>query len=269
MRKIGIVGYGKLGQHLCASIQRAEDLELAFVWNRNPSAIGSNIPDSKKITDLHQCTNTPCDLIVEVAHPIISKQWGELFLSHCDYMIGSPTALADRETEEKLLNTPQKHGIYIPRGALPGLEEVLSMKKANKLHAAAITMRKHPKSLKFSGPLPVGHQNSQQPVTYYQGPLRKLCGYAPNNVNTMAVLALSSGLGMDQVQATLIADSTLEHHITEVSLYGAGNPNTRYSLDLIRKSPAGAGAVTSSATFDTFLASMIRATGHGAGLHFC
>ena len=269
MRKIGIVGYGKLGQHLCASIENIDGLELAFVWNRNPTAIGSEIPESKKIADLGQCTEIPCDLIVEVAHPIISKQWGETFISHCDYMIGSPTALADRETEERLLNTPQKHGMYIPRGALPGLEEILSMKNANKLHAASITMRKHPKSLKFSGPLPAGHQHSNQPVTYYQGPLRPLCEYAPNNVNTMAVLALSSGLGMDNVQATLIADTTLEHHITEVSLYGAGEPNARYSLDLIRKSPAGAGAVTSSATFDTFLASMIRATGKGAGLHFC
>lgn len=269
MRRIGIVGYGKLGQHLCASILSADDLELAFVWNRNASAIGDEIPNSKKIIDLKQCTDIPCDLIVEVAHPIISKQWGNIFLSHCDYMIGSPTALADRQTEELLLNTPQKHGIYIPRGALPGLEEVLSMKNANKLHAASITMRKHPKSLKFSGPLPEGHQHSGTPVTYYQGPLRELCGYAPNNVNTMAVLALSSGLGMDKVQATLIADTTLEHHITEVSLFGPGEPNTRYSLELIRKSPAGAGAVTSSATFDTFLASMIRATGQGTGLHFC
>lgn len=268
MRKIGIVGYGKLGQHLCAAIQREKDLDLAFVWNRNAQAIGNEIEETKKITDLQQCTRIPCDLIVEVAHPIISKQWGTVFLSHCDYMIGSPTALADKETEEKLLNTSHNNGIYIPRGALPGLEEVLSMKRANKLHAASITMRKHPKSLKFSGPLPTNQENNQ-PVTYYQGPLRKLCGYAPNNVNTMAVLALASGLGMDKVQALLIADTSLEHHITEVSLYGAGEPNARYSLDLIRKSPAGAGAVTSSATFDTFLASMIRATGQGPGLHFC
>ena len=269
MRKIGIVGYGKLGQHLCSSITQADDTELAFVWNRNREAIGNEIPDSKIITDLGQVTNIPCDLIVEVAHPIISKHWGETFLSHCDYMIGSPTALADRETEEKLLKTHQKNGIYIPRGALPGLEEVLSLKRSNKLHAASITMRKHPKSLKFSGPLPDGHQNSNQPVVYYQGPLRDLCGYAPNNVNTMAVLALSSGLGMDKVQATLVADKSLEHHITEVSLFGPGEPNKRYSLELIRKSPAGAGAVTSSATFDTFLASMLKATGKGAGLHFC
>ena len=44
-------------------------------------------------------------------------------------------------------------------------------------------------------------------------------------------------LGMDKVHATLIADTSLEHFITEVSLYGAGEPNIRYSLDLIGKAP--------------------------------
>jgi predicted dinucleotide-utilizing enzyme len=161
------------------------------------------------------------------------------------------------------------NGLYIPRGALPGLEEVLSMRKANKLSAAAITMRKHPKSLKFSGPLSIDPSAILEESVYYQGPLRDLCGYAPNNVNTMAVLALSSGLGMDRVHATLIADPRLEHHITEVSLFGEGPPESRYSLDLIRRSPAGAGAVTSSATFDSFLASMVRAHGKGTGVHFC
>lgn len=34
-KRIGIVGYGKLGQYLAkAVLERPEELELAFVWNR-------------------------------------------------------------------------------------------------------------------------------------------------------------------------------------------------------------------------------------------
>ena len=84
----------------------------------------------------------------------------------------------------------------------------------------------------------------------------------------MAVLAMASELGFDKVQATLIADSHLEHHITEVSLFGPIQNEQRYSLELIRKSPAGAGAVTSSATFYSFLRSMKQSQGAGAGVHF-
>ena len=268
MRKIGIVGYGKLGKHLCTAIAKTEGLELAFVWNRNAMAIGPEIPFEKRIEDVSAFRKFPCDLIVEVAHPIISKKWGAEFLQHCDYMIGSPTALADKETEESVLYGNNTNGLYIPRGALPGLEEVLSMRHAKNLFAASITMRKHPDSLKYTGPLREPPKEKGETI-YYQGTLRELCGYAPNNVNTMAVLALASGLGMDNVHATLIANPQLEHHITEVSLFGSGSPDKRYSLELIRKSPAGAGAVTSSATFDSFLSSMLKAYGKGSGIHFC
>jgi aspartate dehydrogenase len=39
------------------------------------------------------------------------------------------------------------------------------------------------------------------------GPVRDLCSLAPNNVNTMAVGALTAhNLGFDKVQAFLVAD---------------------------------------------------------------
>ena len=266
MRRIGIVGYGKLGQYLCTAIQKDPELELAFVWNRNRARFDERIPKDLIIEELNESATRTCDLVVEVAHPVISKEWGAFFLAHSDYMIGSPTALADRVLEEQLLKQSHKHGLYIPRGALPGLEEVLALRANNKLSAASITMRKHPKSLKYSGPILESTTNRQ---VYYRGPLRELCGYAPNNVNTMAVLALSSGLGFDALQAELVADTSLEHHITEVSLFGPGPVDKRFSLELVRKSPAGIGAVTSSATFDSFLRSLRGAHQKGTGIHFC
>ena len=36
----------------------------------------------------------------------------------------------------------------------------------------------------------------------------------------MAVLAMAAGLSFDEVEATLVADLALEHHITEVTLLG-------------------------------------------------
>ena len=270
-RRVGIVGYGKLGKFLAQAIQESElknTYELSFVWNRDPNKIGKEIPTEKIITKLSDFQQHPSDLIVEVAHPIVSQQWGVAFLEHCDYMAGSPTAFAQQKTEDALREAASKNGLYIPRGALPGLEEVLSMKQAGTLAKVAITMKKHPSSLKFSGPLSFDLQTLVGRQTVYQGPLRSLCGYAPNNVNTMAVLSMASECGFDHVQATLIADTNLEHHITEVSLLGPLRNGQRYSLDLIRKSPAGAGAVTSSATFHSFLRSMKQSKNAGPGVHF-
>ena len=84
----------------------------------------------------------------------------------------------------------------------------------------------------------------------------------------MAVLAMASELGFDAVEAQLVANPALEHHITEVSLLGPQGEGPRYSLDLIRKSPAGAGAVTSTATLTSFLTSMILSKDEGDGVFF-
>ena len=54
------------------------------------------------LEDLADFKQKECDLIVEVAHPSITEQHGADFLSHCDYMVGSPTALSNAELEAKL-----------------------------------------------------------------------------------------------------------------------------------------------------------------------
>ena len=160
-------------------------------------------------------------------------------------------------------------GLYIPRGALPGLNEVLRMVAKGKLGAAEICMQKHPSSLKYGRELNPPLSETTAERTIYDGPLRELCSLAPNNVNTMAVLALASQLGFDSVRARLVADPSLQHHITSVRLLGHDTGGPRYSLDLIRKAPAGAGAVTSTATLTTFATSMLGARDQGPGVHFC
>jgi len=272
-RRIGIVGFGELGDFLSSTLLKDQavqkEYELAFVWNRSKEALEGQIPMDLQLENLEDFETRKPDLIVEVAHPCITRNMGVRFLRYCDYLAGSPTAFAEPEIYSALVDSCQSpHGLYIPRGALPGLEEVLRMQAAGNLMEAHISMKKHPRSIHFLKELtPPLSQTSQERILY-QGPLRELCALAPNNVNTMAVLALSSGLGFDKVRATLIANPELEHHITELHLFGPENEGARYRLSLIRESPAGAGAVTSTATLKTFLTSMLTARDAGSGLHF-
>ena len=271
-RRVGIVGYGKLGQHLVQTIHETEGVELAFVWNRDPLSIGPEISSEQKLERLDRFKQFNPDLVVEVAHPVITWEYGTHFLSHCDYLAGSPTAFAKPGVEELMREAANHHqggGLYIPRGALPGLNEVLRMVKAGKLGAAEICMQKHPSSLKYGQPLNPPLEETTSERTIYDGPLRELCELAPNNVNTMAVLALASQLGFDRVGAKLVADPSLEHHITSVRLLGHETGGPRYSLDLVRRAPAGAGAVTSVATLTSFAQSMLGARDQGTGVHFC
>ena len=275
-RRVGIVGYGKLGQHLCRSILNEpvlrQSFQLAFVWNLVPDEIGDEIPGELRLENLNDFARHEPDLVVEVAHPIITWDHGTRFLEAADYMTASITAFARGDTETQIRSAaaqPNGHGLYIPRGALPGLEEVLRMAASGKLAGAEVTMTKHPSSLNLLTDLvpPLAETSGLREI--YQGPLRELCSMAPNNVNTMAALAMASELGFDAIQARLVADPSLEHHITEVLLLGPDTGGPRYSLELRRTSPAAVGAVSSTATLDTFLASTIAASNKGDGVHFC
>ena len=275
-RRVGIVGYGKLGQYLCQALLEDTPLSrthaLAFVWNRSLSRLEDSVPAEYHLASLDDFERYEPDLIVEVAHPNISRAHGVRFLSYCDYLIGSPTAFADREVEQALREACGRehgHGLYVPRGALPGLDEILRLRRIGLLHDARITMRKHPNSIRYTAPLDPPISETQRERVLYNGPLRALCDRAPNNVNTMAVLALASGLGFDTLWARLVVNPYLKHHVTEVTLIGPPGAGPRFSLEIRRKSPAGTTHVTSSATFHSFLDSLQSARGKGPGLHFC
>lgn len=113
-----------LGQFLVERILTdgaAVGLTLAFVWNRNPDKLKGSVPDELILTDLssfasrcskhtpekNKPTRTtqhhmfyvlpihaydsvfyrPCDVIVEVCHPQIVKEFGILFLSQSHFMV--------------------------------------------------------------------------------------------------------------------------------------------------------------------------------------
>lgn len=161
-RKVGIVGYGSLGKFLYEKITQdaraSAALEIAFVWNRTPAKPREDgVPESLILEDLAQFATRGAHIIVEVAHPQITEQYGDLFLKHADFYIGSPTAFADAAVESRVLasasRNPEGHGLYIPSGALWAAEDIKKMADAGSLKALTITMKKHPQSLKLSGAL--------------------------------------------------------------------------------------------------------------------
>ena len=71
MVRVGVVGYGHLGQYLVDSIKSHPDLELAWVWNR--SSLKGKLEDAVILEDLNDCGRDNPDVIVEVAHPDITR----------------------------------------------------------------------------------------------------------------------------------------------------------------------------------------------------
>lgn len=218
-RRVGVVGFGLLGQYLVERILNdpaaSAALELAFVWNRSLERLAESsvVPPAARCTDLANVALFSPDIIVEVCHPDVTREWGTRFLAVADVYVGSPTAFADPETDRALRSAAQTgpHALYVPAGALWGAQDLARMAARGALSALRVTMKKHPASLKLGGALgevvarllaagaPPGE------TVLYEGPVRGLAPLAPNNVNTMAAAAIAAPiLGFDGVVARLV-----------------------------------------------------------------
>eukprot|EP00656_Telonema_subtile_P030436 TRINITY_DN33405_c0_g1_i1.p1 TRINITY_DN33405_c0_g1~~TRINITY_DN33405_c0_g1_i1.p1 ORF type:complete len:257 (+),score=63.12 TRINITY_DN33405_c0_g1_i1:238-1008(+) len=256
---------------------------MAFVWNRSFSAFekpeAAFLPEGCPLENLAEFAARGADLIVEVAHPDITKEWGPRFIQHANYLMGSPTVMADQPTNDairKLATDPTGFGVYVPAGALWGGEDIGKMADSGKLSALIVRMKKHPVSLKLGGDLGevlAGYSPGSGELVVYQGPLRPLCPLAPNNVNTMACAAIAGHtVGFDQLEAVLVADDSLEAHVVEIEAFGNMRPDgTQLVVKTQRINPAAPGAVTGTATLDSFVSSVVRAgrIPLGDGVHLC
>eukprot|EP01080_Neovahlkampfia_damariscottae_P007109 gene7109-11272_t len=288
MRKVGIVGFGNLGQYLYKNIIGDEKLskqfEIVFVWNRSVEKIPKDIDSKIILEDITKFKDFKPDIIVEVAHPLITKQYGIEFLkfAELDYFCGSPTAFSDDLLEKEMRKVAEEyaHGLYLPSGALWGANDIEKMARLNSLKGLTITMKKHPSSLKVEPELMKKlksySENEKESGEFivYEGPVRELCPLAPNNVNTMACASLAAfNLGFDKVKAKLIADKSLNAHVIEIDIEGPSNQienkKETFSVNTIRYNPASVGAVTGNATYSSFLGSLTIAYGRGKGVHFC
>uniref|UniRef100_A0A8V5GMX5 Aspartate dehydrogenase domain-containing protein n=1 Tax=Melopsittacus undulatus TaxID=13146 RepID=A0A8V5GMX5_MELUD len=268
-RRVGILGYGQLGQFLVEQLLTrgpSLGLTLGFVWTRGGALEG--VPPQLRLLDLKELPHRDVELVVEVAHPCVATEYGEEILSHADFMLGSPTALSDPAMEQRLRGAAERggHTLYVPRGALWGCEDIERMDRAGNLAALTVTLTKAPQSLRAAGWLRERAEAALASGTrtvLYEGPLRPLCALAPSNVNAMAAAALAApSLGFDGVRACLVADpSAPDVHTLQLEALGTGPPGRALSISSTRRNPALPGAVTGTGTRDSFWSSLQGAAG--------
>ncbi|KAM9843633.1 aspartate dehydrogenase domain-containing protein [Aulostomus maculatus] len=270
--RIGVVGYGHLGHYLVERLLRdgaALGLTLAFVWNRNSGKLKGSVPDELILDHLSSFTDRRCDVIVEVCHPQIVKEFGSQFLSQCHLMVGSPSALSDPDLNQRLRQAAQLYGrtLYVPSGALWGGQDIQRLNDSGALKALFIRMSKHPSCFRLTGDVLSDWTEGEGRRVLFKGSVAELCPLAPNNVNTMAAAAVAAGtLGFSGVQGEIVSDTALrDFHVVEVEVTGPDG----FSVHTVRRNPAKLGAVTGSATYNSFWNSLLVCKGHGGRVYLC
>uniref|UniRef100_A0ABI8AKT2 Aspartate dehydrogenase domain-containing protein n=1 Tax=Felis catus TaxID=9685 RepID=A0ABI8AKT2_FELCA len=236
----------------------------------NPGIWGTN-PASR------QSPGEPCPVCLGPAsprsgiHPLTSDPPPPLHPPQ----VGSPSALADQATEQRLLEASHRwdHAVFVARGALWGTEDITRLDAAGGLQSLRVTMATHPDGFRLEGPL-AAVRSTEHRTVLYEGPVRGLCPFAPRNSNTMAAAALAApSLGFDRVVGVLVADLSLaDMHVVDVELTGPPGPTGRsFAVHTHRENPAEPGAVTGSATVTAFWRSLLGCCQLPSrpGIHLC
>lgn len=261
MTRVGLVGFGFIGSGLYRAISEGAHpgLEIAFVWNCSAGKL-HGVSTEHVLDDLTRFAASSPDLIVEGAHPEITRSHGEAFLSNCDYMPFSVTALVDDPLRERLVTVAESggHRLIIPQGALVGTDALLGW--AHMWRDVTITFRKHPAHIDLSM-VKLRAEDIRVETLIFDGPVREIAQLFPRNVNTMVTCALAT-VGIDRCRGRMIADPALNHAVAEVEAWGKDGS---YLTTVKRQPMVG---VSGTEMFASALRSVLKATDAGPTLDF-
>ncbi|MGZ3410235.1 MAG: aspartate dehydrogenase domain-containing protein [Xanthobacteraceae bacterium] len=261
MSRVGLVGFGFIGAGLYRAISSGEckGLEVAFVWNRSRDRL-ADIPSNIIIDDLRDFSSARPDIIVESAHPDISRTYAQAFLERCDYMPLSVTALADDALRDRVVLTAERsrHRITIPQGALVGTDALLNWK--DMWRDVTITFRKHPDNIDLAA-VNRRAKDIVSETVIFDGSVREIAPLFPRNVNTMVTCALAT-VGLDRCRGRMIADPALDHAVAEVEAWGKDGS---YLATVKRQPMLG---VSGTEMLQSTIRSLVKVTGTGPTMDF-
>ena len=109
--RIGLIGYGQIGRVVHEMIDKDPNngMEVVFVHDMVSENL-AQLPGELALNELGEFASRKADLVVEMAHPTVTREWGKRILEKTNYMLISVTALADPEMEQMLEETTQKFG---------------------------------------------------------------------------------------------------------------------------------------------------------------
>ena len=260
--RIGLIGFGYIGSYVYSQItSRVElGLEIAFVHDAASERL-AGLPQDLVLKDIKDFASRRPDLVVEMAHPAVTRQFGEMFLRDTDYMPLSITAFADDQLRQQLIETARTRQtcLFIPHGAVVGLESIFEGREL--WEQVTMIMKKSPKSLDFSAAPQFKPAEIQEPTVLYDGPTGPLCPLFPRNVNSHATVALA-GIGFERTRSVLIADPSLEVSVIEITAQGKG-----VAMKIERSNPLK--GVSGVFTLHSTLAAIARAKGGRNVMQLC
>lgn len=222
VRRVGLLGYGKIGRAIADELSTMENIQLAFI--QDPFAPSSKLAPVFQHPDPQRYASV--DLVIECATADVLKGQIDQILSHCDLMMFSVTAFSDATFEQQALALCQRYNthIYFPHGAILGLDGIFDGRSI--IRSVCIETTKNPASLS---------RTDTERTVLYEGPTREACRLFPRNVNVHAAIALA-GIGFDRTTSRIVADPAVHTNTHIITVEGEG---ISFQLDVSSFSSGG------------------------------
>lgn len=218
--KIGLVGFGNIGEFLLQSINHDQLIKggrITAITGRNPEK-GQQLAQQfgvQYIKDVDQLLETDVDLVIEAATVnVVKNHAAQILKSGKDFLVISVGALADQTFYEQLQSICEHTGkkLLLPSGAIGGLDILKAAKSMGQLESVSITTRKPPNALP-GAPL-------DKETVLFSGCAEEAIEKFPQNINVSVILSLA-GVGPAKTNVTIISDPTAEKNSHSIEATGS------------------------------------------------
>lgn len=227
--RVGIVGCGAIGRTIAQGLLDFSPVQGLVLYDKTRARaeqLGTIHPHTAITSSIHSLVDLS-DFIVEAASQAAAREVAPLAIdAGKDLLVMSLGALSDDEfwVEMRARAEKSKGRLYVPAGALGGLEVVVAAAEAQ-LDEVLLTTRKPPEALagtKYLEEKGFDLKKITKPTVVFKGTAREAVKLFPANVNVAAALSLA-GIGFDKTRVRIIADPTVttnQHHVTARGVFG-------------------------------------------------
>ncbi|XUX07712.1 aspartate dehydrogenase [Sporosarcina sp. UB5] len=219
--KIGLIGKGNLGTYLLQKINKEHVLpntKITGILDEREKA-KDELPafvekyGCQAFHNIDSFLQSNIDLVVECSTIEAVNAYALDVINEKDLMIISIGAFAESSFANQLEKAAHEsnHQIYLPSGAIGGLDVLKAAKFAGELKSVSLTTRKPAHSL--------AEDEMTAEQTLFEGPARDAIKQFPKNANVAIVLSLA-GIGVDRTHVRIIADPNVTKNIHHIKANG-------------------------------------------------
>lgn len=212
--KIGLIGAGAIATYLLETAdQHNYEISAVLVRNEEKYQAWAENHQVTLYSDVDKFLSASIDIVVEAANVQAVKQYLPTVIEKKNAIVISIGAFVDEvflaDTRKALLKSKQQ--VYLPSGAIGGLDLIKNAQAAGELSRVAIETRKPAQSL-------LTEAITTEKVIF-QGTARDAIEQYPKNINVSIALSLA-GIGFEKTSVKIIADPSVEKNMHTITAEG-------------------------------------------------